>query len=455
MEVPPVTAAGHVVVVPYPSRGHINPMMNLSKLLVSKNRDILVTFVVTEQWLGVLSSEPRPRNIQVCSISNLMSPEMAPMDFLDMVEAVMTKMEAPFERLLDRLEPPPTIIIYDNFLFWVLSVGNRRNIPVASFWTTSTLCFWVQQHYHLLEKGDFLENGEELVDCIPGIHPIRVAEIPFLDGSWQSQKIIQWVKKASHWVPKAQYLLFYSIYELEAEVIDILKNKFSLPIYAIVPTMDYFSHEGNSLNSRINNRNYLHWLDCQPSKSVLYISHGSCCSVSSAQIEEIAAALCDSGIRFLWIAREEASRLKEICGDVGLVLAWCDQLRVLLHPAIGGFWTHCGWNSTMEGVFAGVPFLTFPITMDQALNSKIIVEDWKVGWRVKKDAEVDTLVRKDEIAEIVTKFMDLESDLGRNLRKKAKELQQIFHLAIANHGSNETNINAFVNEIIEVSCIKG
>ena len=29
-------------------------------------------------------------------------------------------------------------------------------------------------------------------------------------------------------------------------------------------------------------------------------------------------------------------RLKEMCGDKGLVLQWCDQLRVLQHHAIGG-----------------------------------------------------------------------------------------------------------------------
>uniref|UniRef100_A0A2N9G7K5 Uncharacterized protein n=1 Tax=Fagus sylvatica TaxID=28930 RepID=A0A2N9G7K5_FAGSY len=47
----------------------------------------------------------------------------------------MTKMEAPFEQLLDRLEPPVDAILGDVELMWAIGVGNRRNIPVASVWT--------------------------------------------------------------------------------------------------------------------------------------------------------------------------------------------------------------------------------------------------------------------------------------------------------------------------------
>ena len=50
----------HVVAMPYPGRSHINAMMNLCKLLASKTADILISFVVTEEWLGFISSEPKP-----------------------------------------------------------------------------------------------------------------------------------------------------------------------------------------------------------------------------------------------------------------------------------------------------------------------------------------------------------------------------------------------------------
>ncbi|PNX99991.1 UDP-glycosyltransferase 87A1-like protein [Trifolium pratense] len=166
-------------------------------------------------------------------------------------------------------------------------------------------------------------------------------------------------------------------------------------------------------------------------------------------MDEIAAALKDSGVRFLWVTRDETQRLKEMCGKMGYVVTWCDQLRVLLHPSIGGYWTHCGWNSVIEGIFSGVPFLTFPIAMDQPMISKIIVEDWKIGWRVKKDDKLDTLVTREEIVVLIRKFMDLDSDLGSDLRKRAKELQLLCQDAIKKGGSSETNINAFLKNIFE------
>ncbi|KAK7300884.1 hypothetical protein RJT34_11735 [Clitoria ternatea] len=446
----PSTRCCHVVVVPYPGRGHINPMMNLCKLFVSNNSNIHVTFVLTEEWVGLLSSDPKPDKVRFASIPNVIPSEKGRgNDFLGFLESVMTKMEAPFQELLHRLQPQPTLIIYDTYLFWVVRVANRRNTPVASFWPMSASFFAVFKHYHLLEQNghypvNVSEDGEKRVDYIPGNSSIRLADFPLNDASWRSQKTLQLSLNAIQWVKKTQYLLFTSIYNLESQAIDALKQELSIPIYTIGPLIP---HSSNShIDAHID---YFQWLDKQPSASVLYISLGSFLSVSNAQIDEIAAGLRDTGVGFLWIAREDSSRLKEICGDKGLVLPWCDQLRVLKHHAIGGFWSHCGWNSTKEGVFYGVPFLTFPIFFDQPLNSKLVVEDWKVGWRVKTEAKEDTWIRRDEIANLVKKFMNLGGDEVKDVRCRAKEIQKIFQHAIASGGSAESDLNAFVRHIIQ------
>ena len=113
----------HVVAMPYPGRGHINPMMNLCKILASKtnetiNIDIIVTFVVTEEWLGFIGAEPKPDNIRFATVPNVVPSELVrAADHNSFFEATMTKLEAPFERLLDRLEPPATVILAATFLF--------------------------------------------------------------------------------------------------------------------------------------------------------------------------------------------------------------------------------------------------------------------------------------------------------------------------------------------------
>ncbi|CAL5189710.1 unnamed protein product [Lathyrus oleraceus] len=451
MEAAP-TSFNHVVAMPYPGRGHINPMMNLCKLLVSNNNSILVTFVVTEEWLSFLSSEPKPDNINFRSISNVVPSEhIRSRDHPAFLEAIMTKMEEPFEELINLLGHPPSTIVYDTILYWVVGVGNRRNIPVASFCTLSASVFSIFLHHHLLEQNGHYpmilsENGDERVNYIPGVSSTRLADLPLQDDSNGSKRVMQVILKGFQWIHKAQYLLISSIYELESQAIDILKSKFSIPIYTFGPTIPCISPK-NDLKPNLNN-SYIEWLDSQPIGSVLYISQGSFLSASSEQIDEIAKALRESNVRFLWIARNEASRLKQICGNMGLVLEWCDQLRVLSHSSIGGFWSHCGWNSTKESVISGVPFLTFPIGLDQPFNSKRIVEDWKVGLRVKENVNGDVLIKKSEIVKLVCEFMDLDSEVTKGIRERNGKLRKICCDAIGDGGSADVDLKAFIGDII-------
>ena len=86
---------------------------------------------------------------------------------------------------------------------------------------------------------------------------------------------------------------------------------------------------------------------------------------------------------------------------------------------MGFFRSYCGWNSTREGVVSGVPFSVFPIFMDQPLNGKLIVEEWRVRTKVKED----TLITKDEIANLIKRFMHLGGDEVRNMRKRSREMK--------------------------------
>lgn len=138
----------HVVAVPYPGRGHVNPIMNLCKLLASKRDDLIITFVVTEEWLGFLGCDPQSNTMRFRTIPNVVPSELVRgADFAGFYEAVMTNMEAPFEKLLDQISPPVTTVIADTELPWAVHVGNRRNIPVASVWSMSASIFLYGLHF--------------------------------------------------------------------------------------------------------------------------------------------------------------------------------------------------------------------------------------------------------------------------------------------------------------------
>ncbi|KAL3530934.1 hypothetical protein ACH5RR_010256 [Cinchona calisaya] len=433
-----------VVAIPYPGRSHINQIINLCKLISKLRPNFLITFIVTEEWHGFLSSEPHPgNNIRFATIPNVVPSETSrSKDIVGFIKAVLTKMEGPVECLIQQLQPPkPCVIIYDAFLKWVFDLAHRQRIPAAALWPMSTIFYTILQHYdNLVRNGHLpanpLEQGDYRLTCIPGVPSIRIADFPrelFKDKTHSFIQAIEIVSLAA----KAEYLLFSSIYELESQVTDNLKKELPNPIYSIglaIPSFD--------IDTKVN-KNYMVWLDAQPRASVLYISQGSFLSASNEQLDEIVAGVRHSGIRFFWVSRENI-----LSGDDtrnGLVVPWCDQLKVLCHPSIGGFWSHCGWNSTKEAAFAGVPMLTFPLMWDQYTNSKLTVEDWKIGWRVKKDDR--SLVKRDEISRILERFMDLECDEGKEMRRRAKELGEISQRASAKGGSSELQVEAFINHL--------
>lgn len=292
------------------------------------------------------------------------------------------------------------------------------------------------------------------VDSIPGVGApppgLGLADLPSDLAEQKDPVILEHILEAISCLQKVDCVIFPTIYELESHAIDAQRAEFKVPVYTIGPAIPYFqlgdSQSPTPTTPKAQLDDYFEWLDRQPRSSVLYVSLGSFLEVSGAQMDEIAAGLKKSGVRFLWVARGETQRLKEECGENGLMVPWCDQLRVLCHPCVGGFWSHCGWNSIREGIYAGVPFLCFPIAMDQNHNAKLVVEDWKVGWRVRNTDGVD-LVKREEIAGLVQRFMDFERDEGKEMRKRARQLQQITHNSVAEGGSSDANINAFLRDI--------
>ncbi|KAI3917362.1 hypothetical protein MKW98_027281 [Papaver atlanticum] len=475
----------HVVAMPFPGRGHINPMMNFCKLLTTKFLDIddlRITFVVTEEWLGLLESSSTestlPAQIQLRSIPNVIPSELVRgLDHGGFLEAVYTKMKDPFEQFLDQLQQNDdsgvavTAIITDTLLPWAVFAGNRRNIPVVSLWPMSASMFSIFYHIDLLAQNghypiDFSSGlMDELIDYIPGVSPIRLADLPPpLDHS--RQQTLSGVLAGVSAVRKAKCLLITSHHELEPQVTNTLMEVLPIPVYPVGPSIPFSVIVENDPNTtkmhkhiNMEEHKYLKWLDCQPENSVLFVSFGSFLSTSSEQMEEIQAGLRESGARYLLVSRcgQGHTNYSVDDGDVdntqGFVVSWCDQLRILCHSSVGGFWTHCGWNSTLEGVYAGVPMLTFPVGLDQPTNSKLIVDDWKNGMKVLKEVGANKLVKRDEITMTVKKFMNSSGNDEESIkmRTRSTELKESCRNALAKGGSSDINLNEFIKTILRVA----
>lgn len=249
--------------------------------------------------------------------------------------------------------------------------------------------------------------------------------------------------QAASTAKKAQCMLFTSFYELEPFTIDSIRENLNYPLYAIGPSIPHM------LLPEANSSDHLIWLDNQPKNSVLYISLGSFLSVSPSQFEEIATGVHASEVKFLWVTRENSSLVQEICGDNGLVIPWCDQLKVLTHPSVGGFLTHCGYNSTLETLFAGVPVLAFPIFWDQLLNSRLLTDECNVGLNLRDKKGKEGILSREEIKNAVKKLMDLRNRESNEMRKRASDWSRAANRAVNEGGSSFISLSNFIGDFIE------
>nr|XP_027082245.1 UDP-glycosyltransferase 75C1-like [Coffea arabica] len=169
-------------------------------------------------------------------------------------------------------------------------------------------------------------------------------------------------------------------------------------------------------------------------------------------MEEIAHGLLESQKTFLWVIRTSYSgeRLEEklSCKDElekqGMIVPWCSQMRVLSHPCVGCFVTHCGWNSSLESMVVGVPVVAVPLWNDQATNAKFIQDVWKIG--VRAIANDGGVFEAYEIKRCIELVMD-GGQIGEEMRINAKKWQGMAREAAKDGGPSNMNLRTFVNEL--------
>lgn len=122
------------------------------------------------------------------------------------------------------------------------------------------------------------------------------------------------------------------------------------------------------------------------------------------------------------------------------MVPWCNQAAALSSAAVGGFLSHCGWNSVLEGVWCGVPLLCFPLLTDQFTNRKLVVDEWRIGLDVGgRGSET----RREEVARKIGLLMG--GGAARDgLEAAMKEVRGALALAAAAGGSSRRNLDQFI-----------
>ncbi|KAI3774695.1 hypothetical protein L1987_49255 [Smallanthus sonchifolius] len=244
--------------------------------------------------------------------------------------------------------------------------------------------------------------------------------------------------------------------ELEKDVIVSLNNNghVFLPVGPIVSATIFGKEEdtGFDLFKSDDKSNCIEWLNNQKASSVIYISFGTLLLLSEKEIESIAAGLKNTKRPFLWVIRlpenqepPELGFLKEIM-EQGLIVSWSPQTEVLSHLSDGCFLSHCGWNSLLESLAAGVPVIACPRwTTEQPTNAKLVADVWGVGVKVKKDLEC--VISGEEVGRCVEEVMS--GPRSEEIRKNVLELKAAAREALKDGGSSDNIIQIFVNEVYQ------
>ncbi|XP_027158431.1 UDP-glycosyltransferase 83A1-like [Coffea eugenioides] len=204
----------------------------------------------------------------------------------------------------------------------------------------------------------------------------------------------------------------------------------------------------------------LAWLNKQPPQSVIYVvALGSFTVFDPTQFRELALGLELTNRPFLWAVRQDLTTetdnaypegFKDRMQGRGRLTGWAPQQQVLSHPSVACFLSRCGWNSTIEGLCNGVPFLCWPYFADQFLNESYICDVWMIGLGFERDA--NGIIPQEEIKDKIEQLLTGGEYKKRALDLKAKVIDN--NKNDGSSGKNFSNLVQWIKDEKNHSCIE-
>ncbi|GAB4829003.1 hypothetical protein Ancab_018660 [Ancistrocladus abbreviatus] len=461
------TASTHILIFPYPAHGHMLAILDLTQLLALHG--LSITILVTPKNLPILtpllSSHPSIQTLilpfphhpklplgveNVKDIGNRGNPSII---------AALSKLHDPIIQWFKSHASPPQAVLSDFFLGWTQKLARELNIPRIVFFSTRS--FLACALAYLFRNMDTVRTMEVVYfPDLPRSPSFIEPHLPSIfrkyresDSDWQVVKDGM-LANLSSWG-----CVFNSYSALEGEDLAHMKEELGHGrVYGVGPlSLKGGSNTLNQVNPDSENKHsVLRWLDDCPDMSVLYVCFGSQKLLTRPQMEALALGLDRSMTRFIWVVRSAMSvqvegeegyvglpaGFEERISGRGLVIkGWAPQGEILNHKAVGGFVSHCGWNSLLESVAAGVMILAWPMEADQFVNARLLVDD--LGAAVRLCEGEDAVPDQDELAQVISK--SLSGNIPQ--KEKAKELKEKTLEAVKEGGSSSRDLDELVKEL--------
>ncbi|KAL7238262.1 hypothetical protein ACSBR2_004377 [Camellia fascicularis] len=411
-----------VFMFPWLAHGHISPFLELAKTLSSRNFMVyLCSTAVNLSCIKRRLTEEDANSIQLVELHvptlpglppNCHTTKNLPPHLMPTLKKAFDWSSHNFSKMLKTLKPD--LLIYDTIQPWAPIIASKHDIPAVVFISTSATMTSYMFDRHNNPGTDFPFPEIHLNDYEDDkfIHLIQSSENYYKEKN----RFFETLRASS------SIILIKSSREIEGKYIDHLSL---LAEKKIVPV-------GPLVQASVNDDEHLHiteWLNKKDRGSTVFVSFGSEYFLTKVEMEEMAHGLELSNVNFIWVVRfpvgqktrvEEAlpKGFLERVGGRGLVIqGWAPQVKILEHPNVGGFVSHCGWSSVMEGIKFGVPIISVPMHLDQPINARLLSE---IGVGVEIMRDENGKILREEVAKVIKQVVMEKS--GEAVKKKEREL---------------------------------
>ncbi|XP_078432332.1 UDP-glycosyltransferase 73C6-like [Wolffia australiana] len=474
--------SAHFVLIPLMAQGHMIPMVDTGLLLAARG---VVTSVITTPLnaarFKITVEEAQASGLPLrlvqlpfpcreaglpdgCeNLDTLPSKELI-INFFRAISLIQSEVE----EYLSNLEFPATCIVSDMGLPWTSNTAKKLGIPRLIFHVSCCFSLLCNVLVRRSEVYDSVNSDDEPF-AVPGIpHRIEVtrAQLPSNFAMKSSMKGLRDEILESE--AAAQGIIVNSFDVLERGYAELYQKTMGKKVWTVGPAFyggpRIPRNVSRGRKASVDEEKCSSWLDGKEPCSVIYVSFGSLARFSFEQLVEIGLGLESANHPFIWVVSEryKATQTEEWLGggfeertkDRSLIIrGWAPQVFILSHPSTGGFLTHCGWNSSLEGISAGIPMVTWPLFADHFFNEKLVLEVAQVGVGVGvksasvwQDETPGVSVTKEEVRRAVENLMD-RGEEGAARRRRVRELGEKAKIALEAGGSSYANLNNLIEEM--------
>ncbi|KAF8101028.1 hypothetical protein N665_0211s0017 [Sinapis alba] len=356
--------------------------------------------------------------------------------------ASLRQLREPIIKWLSSHPNPPVAIISDFFLGWTNDLGIPRFAFFSSGAFLASVIHFFSDKIHLFES-----NEPVCFSDLPRSPVFKTEHLPALVPQCPLSEALEILREIT--MNFSSYgCVFNSCECLEEEYLDYVKLRADHNrVFGVGPLSSNGLGKGNSYSS-VDVEALMSCLDGCPDGSVLYICFGSQKVLTKDQCDALALSLEKSMTRFVWVAKTDPvpdGFEDRVAGRGKVFRGWAPQVAVLSHLAVGGFLSHCGWNSVMEAVASGTMILAWPMEADQFVDARLLVEHLGVAVRICEGGE--TVPNPHDLSRVLVETM---SECGRDVRGRAKEMGRKARAATEVGGSSNADLERLVREL---SCL--